>query len=337
MAAASVERGDGGSAGDKTAAVPTEKRSALETASKVLPLLILIAAIIYISGNNPYFLRQRNIISVLLQTSSLAFMALGMTFVLIVAGIDLSIPPVMALSAIVGVMHMKAGGHPLLSVAIMMGVGVLCGMVNGASVAFLRMIPFVVTLSMQMITYGLCLWLTDATGVSGIAPAFQSTVLYRLYGIPLPVVAMFAVMIVAELFMRKSYLGRWLYLTGNNEKMAMVSGIPSKMVIFSAYVLSGLLASFAGMILCSRMGAASPTVGKEVVVMDIVGAAVVGGASTNGGVGRAVGAVFGAIFITIISNAANMLHISYNMLLFVKGALILLFVALDMLKHKRAE
>lgn len=312
----------------------TDKVSAAIT---VLPFIILVVSVIYIASQNEYFLTLRNISSILLQTSSLAVMSIGMTFVLIGGGIDLSIPPVMATSAILGVMYMANGGNSFVAFLIMIGTGMLCGLINGFAIAYLNMIPFVVTFSMQMITFGFSMWITNSTGVTGMNPAFQDTVLFNIGGFALPIFVMVLIMIAAQLFLKKSYIGRWLYRSGTNVKMAEVSGIPAKRTIFVTYLISGAMAGLAGVILSARMNSASATFGEDTIVMDIVGAAVVGGASTNGGVGTAFGAVFGAIFITIISNFTNMLHLSYNTTLVIKGALIIVFVALDMIKQSRRE
>lgn len=313
------------------------KKDKVSAAITVLPFIILVVSVIYIASQNEYFLTLRNISSILLQTSSLAVMSIGMTFVLIGGGIDLSIPPVMATSAILGVMYMANGGNSFVAFLIMIGIGMLCGLINGFAIAYLNMIPFVVTFSMQMITFGFSMWITNSTGVTGMNPAFQDTVLFNIGGFALPIFVMVLIMIAAQLFLKKSYIGRWLYLSGTNVKMAEVSGIPAKRTIFVTYLISGAMAGLAGVILSARMNSASATFGEDTIVMDIVGAAVVGGASTNGGVGTAFGAVFGAIFITIISNFTNMLHLSYNTTLVIKGALIIVFVALDMIKQSRRE
>lgn len=205
---------------------------------------------------------------------------------------------------------------------------------NGYAIAYLNMIPFIVTLSLQTITYGACLWIAS-NGISGVSDGFKQVVLFKLGIIPFPIILMFLLMIIAEVMLKKTYLGRELYLVGTNVKMADVSGINSKRVILSVYVLSGILASLAGMIYIARMGAASASMGADTAVTDIVGAAVIGGASTSGGIGTAKGAVFGAIFITIIGNAANMLHLSYNVTMMMKGILILAFVAMDMIRRSR--
>lgn len=307
----------------------------IDNVIKIIPVLLLIVGIVYIGIMNPYFLKINNLISVLLATTTLALMSIGMTLVLITGGIDLSIPPVMALSAIIGTMFMSQGGNWLLALIIMLGIGVFCGAVNGFAIAYLNMIPFVVTLSLQMITYGACLWIAGGTGVTGISGTFRNVVMVKLGIVPFPIILMFLLMFVTQLLLKRSYLGRQLYITGTNDKMANVSGIPAKKVVFSAYVLSGLLASIAGIIYVARMSAASVSMGDDTVVTDIVGAAVIGGASTNGGLGSAAGAVFGAIFINILGNAANMLNISYNMTLMTKGFIIILFVALDVWRRGR--
>ena len=302
---------------------------------KYLPVFLMVIALIFIGRNNHYFFKLNNLISVLLQTASLAIMAIGMTLVLITGGIDLSIPPVMGISAIIGTILMKNGGNSVLAFLIMLMIGIGCGMINGIAIAYLKMIPFIVTLSLQMITYGACLWLA-ADGVNGVSENYKEVMLAKAGGlIPLPIIWMFLLMILVQVFLKHTYWGRQLYLVGTNVKMADVSGVNSKAVVFGMYIISGLFAAFAGSVYIARMGAAAASMGADTAVTDIVGAAVIGGASTNGGIGSATGAVFGAVFITIIGNAANMLHLSYNVTLMLKGMLILAFVALDMLRRKR--
>lgn len=300
-----------------------------------LPVVLMIIALIYIGVNNHYFFKVNNIISVLLQTTSLAIMSIGMTLVLITGGIDLSIPPVMGLSAILGTIFMKNGGNSWVALLLMLLIGILCGLVNGIAIAYLKMIPFIVTLSLQMITYGACLWIA-ADGVSGVAENFKEVILFKLGGlIPMPIIVMLLLMIIVEIYLKNTYLGRQLYLVGTNAKLADVSGINSRAIICFTYVICGALAAVAGVVYIARMGAASASMGADSAVTDIVGAAVIGGASTSGGVGTAFGAVFGAVFITIIGNAANMMHLSYNVTMMLKGLLILIFVALDMWRRKR--
>ncbi|MCD8083265.1 MAG: ABC transporter permease [Clostridiales bacterium] len=312
-----------------------KKIDVIDTWIRLLPLILLVIIGAFIQTQNQYFLTVNNVASVLLQASSLALMALGMTIVLITGGIDLSIPPVMASSAILGVMFMARGGNPLLAFFIMIGVGAFCGAVNGFAVAYMHMIPFVVTLSMQMIAYGFSQWITNASGVTGVSEIFHDVALFKVGAFTVPVVVVVVMVIAVQLYLKNTYLGRWLFFVGNNEKMASVSGIPAQKTIFSAYVFSGLMAGLAAVVLSARMNSAASTFGEDTVVADIIAAAVVGGASTNGGVGTGYGALIGALFITLVSNVSNMLHISYNSMLIVKGGLIIIFVILDVYRQRR--
>jgi ribose transport system permease protein len=304
---------------------------------QVIPILFFLVSIIILSTFNENFLTLRNLNNILMQASSLGLMSIGMTLVLIVGGIDLSIPPVMALGAIFGVMFMRSGGNPLLAAMIMVGIGLIGGVINGLAIAHLRMIPFVVTLSMQAIAYGACLWVTEAVGVSGVHPSFLGVVLAKIGGISVPIMFVIIITTIAQLFMKTSLYGRWLYLTGTNIRMAQVSGVPTKEIVFSAYLFSGILAGLAGIILSARLGAASASLGESGGVLDIIGSAVIGGASIYGGIGTAVGALFGAILITMISNAMNMMHVSYFNMLFIKGIIIISFVAFDSLRRRRGN
>lgn len=300
-----------------------------ETFVQLIPYLIVVGMLIYVGVSNAYFFKTRNILTILVAASSTALMAFGMTFVMITGGIDLSIPPVMALSAILGAKYMTNGGSVWIAVLIMFAIGIAFGALNGFAVAKLKMIPFIVTLSTQSITYGACQWITKSEAITGIDEGFVNAVMFKIGDVALPVFVMFLLMIVLELFMRKSYLGRWFFYTGSNEGMAKISGIPTERVVFSSYVMSGVFATLAGIVLMARMASASANFGQDTVVMDIVGAAVIGGTSVSGGRGTAVGTVFGAIFISLIVNAANMLNVSYNAMLILKGCLIILFVAID--------
>ncbi len=323
---------------DRIAVQKTRANVALLTKNqqvmRAAPLFLLILIVLALGIFVPNFLTTRNALNVLLQASSLALMSIGMTAVLIVGGIDLSMPSVMAFSAILGVMYMRNGGHPLLAGIIMILVGTALGLVNGYAVAYLRMIPFVVTLSMQAIAMGACLWVTQAISITGINEKFVDMVLAKVWGIPVPVLAMFVIATIAQLVMRWTMYGRWLYATGTNIRAARVSGVPTKAVLFAAYATAGLMAGLAAIILSSRLGSASASMGREGVVLDIVGSAVLGGASIYGGAGTAFGAVIGAVLITLISNSMNMMQVTYYMTLFLKGTIIIAVVALDSLRRR---
>jgi ribose/xylose/arabinose/galactoside ABC-type transport system permease subunit len=261
-------------------------------------------------------------------------MAIGMTIVLITGGIDLSLPAVMALSGIAGAMFMRAGGHPIIGVLIMLAVGSAVGAFNGFAVARLKMIPFVVTLSTMVIAGGTSVWITNATSIGGLPDGFVDTVTGRLLGIPMPVFLLFVVVIVAQILVTRSIYGRWLYAVGKNLKTARVSGIPADAVTFGAYVVSGFTAGLAGIIITARLMSAAASMGQENLVLDIISSAVVGGVSIYGGVGTPLGAVLGALFITSITNSMNMLGVSYFTTLLIKGTIIILAVGIDSLRRR---
>lgn len=301
---------------------------------RYLPLILFVVIVIVIGLYSPHFLKTRNIINVLRQASALGLMAIGMSIVLIAGGIDLSVPSVMALSGILGAMLMRAGGNPVLAALLMVLVGSAAGAINGFAVAYLKMIPFVVTLSMMAIATGASTWLTNKVSISGINYNFVDTVMAKIWMIPVPVIFLLVMTIIAMILARKSMYGRWLYAVGINIKTARVSGIPTDRVIFGTYVLSGVFAGLAAIIVTARLESASVTMGPDSFVLDIVSSAVVGGVSIYGGVGSPMGAVIGALIITLISNSMNMMHVSYFYTLLLKGFIIILAVALDALRKQ---
>ena len=282
----------------------------------------------------PHFFTVRNIINVLTQASTLGLMSMGMAAVLLVGGIDLSIPAIMAFSGILGAMFMRAGGNPVIASLIMVSVGSISGCINGLAVAYLRMIPFVVTLSMQAIATGAAIWVTNALSVSGIPTSFMNAILYKVWIIPLPVIVFVLLTILFELLLRRSLFGRWLYSVGTNVRASRVSGINTTRVLFSAYLFSGMMAGIVAIMVTARLSSASATMGSSNVVLDIVSSAVIGGVSIYGGSGSAVGVMLGALVITLISNSMNFLHVPYYLTLMIKGAVIIAAIAFDSFRKK---
>lgn len=300
-----------------------------------LALIVLAIVLVLLSILVPNFFTSRNIGNVLIQAAPLGLMAIGMAIVMITGGIDLSIPAVMGLSAILGAMVLRDTGSIPLAGLVMLLVGSGLGAVNGFSVAYLRMIPFVVTLAMMTIATGAAVAITNSVSIPVTDEAFYSLVLDRSFGIQRPVIIAGAVTLIATILMRRHMYGRWVYAVGINAKTARVSGVPTSRVIFGAYVVSGLLAGLTGLVLSARLGSASANMGTDAIVLDVVASAVVGGVSIYGGVGGPLGAVFGAIFITIISNSMNLMQVSYFTSLIVKGFVIVAFVAIDSLRRRK--
>ena len=315
--------------------VRRDGRAAGEDILRYLPVLVLVVVIGLLAIFVPNFFTARNIVNILMQASALGLMAIGLTAVLIGGGIDLSIPSVMAMSAVFGAIVMRDGGHPLVGCLVMLATASLAGCINGYAVAYLKMIPFVVTLAMMTIATGTSIWITNSISVAGIPAAFTDTILARLWIVPLPV--LFVAGGDASSFPSGSsavFLGagsmRWARTNVRHASPAS----PRQRVLFGTYVFSSFFAGMAAVLLTARLNSAAATMGNDGVVLDVVSSAVVGGVSIYGGVGSPLGAVLGAIIITMISNSMNMMQVSFFTSLIVKGIVIIAFVALDSLRRR---
>jgi ribose/xylose/arabinose/galactoside ABC-type transport system permease subunit len=282
----------------------------------------------------PSFFRLNNFINILVQTSTLAILAIGMSFVMIGGGIDLSMPANMAMSAVLGALYMHDGHDPVTGSAIMILSGAMIGALNGVAVAYLRMIPFVVTLATMTIVKGACIWLTNSVSIAGLPESFGDVLLARPLGIPVAVLVTIALTLLASTALSFTVIGHWLYAVGVNERAARVARVPIEQVTAMSYAAAGLSAGVAAVLLAARLDSASANMGNDGVVLDIVSACVVGGISIYGGIGRAYGAVLGALFITIVSNGLNLMGVSFYLGLIVKGIVIIGYVALDGLSGK---
>jgi len=316
-----------------TATAP--RPSGLIAPARIIPLLLALVILAFLYYYAPHFYAVRNVVNILVQMSSLALLAIGMTFVMVGGGIDLSMPATMAFGAVLGAFLLRAGYHPALATMVTLGSAGAVGLLNGTAVALFRMTPFVVTLASMTAVGGATVWMTNSVSVSHFPDAFFNFYRARPFGVPVSVIILAVVAGVASTMMSATVFGRWLYAVGINARAARVARIPVQRVLFITYVLSALLAGLTGVLLSARLGSASANMGNDGVVLDIVSACVVGGVSIYGGVGKPLGAVFGAFFITLISNSLNQLGVSYFMNLVVKGIVIIAFICMD--KFARRE
>lgn len=310
-------------------ALPLKSRY-LPSRQVIISGLILIALLLVLSVYAPNFFRYNNIVNVLLQAALLGLLAVGMAVVMIIGGIDLSLPANMAMSAILGALYMKATGDWFGAPFIMAGAGVLIGLVNGFAVAKLKMIPFVVTLAMMTVVSGTSVWITNSLSISQLPEGFVSFFGARpFFRFPVTVIIVAIIVAFISVLMRSSVAGRWAYAVGINEKAARVARVPIDRVVMGSYVFAGLMAGLTAILLTARLGSASANMGNDGMVLDIVSACVVGGISIYGGSGKVAGALFGALLITILSNAMNLIGISFYLSLVIKGVVIIAFVAAD--------
>jgi ribose/xylose/arabinose/galactoside ABC-type transport system permease subunit len=290
---------------------------------------LLILTLISLFEFAPQFFTVRNVVNVLVQSSTLAILAIGMTFVMIGGGVDLSAPANMAFSAVIGALALKAGVPAPICALFMILTGAAIGAFNGFAVGYMRMIPFVVTLATMTVVTGLTIWVTGEISVPVESESYLT--LFRAswsrVSISVPVVALVAA--IAATATSSTIYGRCLYAVGINAEVARVARVPIRFVVFASYVVAGAMAGLTAVFLTARLGSASAAMGGDGVVLDVISACVVGGVSIYGGLGQPLGAVVGAVLIALIANAMNMLGVSYYFSLMAKGAVIVAFIFVD--------
>lgn len=256
----------------------------------------------------------------------LLIVAVGQTLVLITGGIDLSATSVMALASVAGALTMQGGGagSAVLAVLLMLSLGAVVGALNGAAITRLAMPPFIVTLTTMMFFSGLAIWLTKSKTISGLPATF--TMLGKNVWLSLSITALFVTL--AHVLLSRSLWGQWLYALGHNAPAARISGVPNNKALTLAYVASGLSAAAAAILYTGRLETGSPVLGQR-LLLDVIGAAVIGGTSLFGGRGKIVWTLFGVVFLTLIDNTLNLNNASHFTIMIVKGAVILLAALLD--------
>ncbi len=296
-----------------------------------LILLMIIFSIIC-----PPFHTVNNLLTVALQTSIISFIGIGVTFVIITAGIDLGIGSVIALAGVSTGLAMNAGIPSVPAILIGLAVGVICGLFNGFVIAKMKLPPFIATLGMMMIARGVALYITNAAPITVTSPFFDligSTIPGTI--IPVPVIIMIFVALIFGFVLQKTRLGRYAYAIGSNEEAARLSGLNINRTKFMLYAISGLLSALAGIVLASRLSTAQATAGSS-YELDAISSAVIGGTSLNGGVGTIMGTMIGAFIIGVLRNGLNMLGVSSFVQQIVIGGVLIVAVYIDQLRNKRS-
>ena len=299
----------------------------------IITVLLIIG--IVLSFISPVFLTVDNIVSVLRQVSNNIYLALGMTLVIILGGIDLSVGAIVAMCGTLTVGFIVTNGIPI-PVAIFLGllIGTVCGLFNGLVISQFKVPAFIVTLAMMNMAKGIAYIYSGGRSTRITDKGFIAIGSGKLFNfIPLPVVYMIILIIVFTVLLNKTKFGTHIYAVGGNRESAYLSGIPIKKTEIIVYTLAGFLAAFAGLVLCSRMFSGQPSVG-EGYELDAIAACVLGGVSMSGGIGSISGTIFGAIIIGIVSNGLNLMGVSSFWQLLVKGIIILIAVLIDTQKGK---
>lgn len=269
------------------------------------------------------------------QVSTNAIIAVGMTFVILTGGIDLSVGSTVAISGAFAASIIKSTNNVFLAIIVAGIVGIVIGLINGLLISKGKLQAFIATLATMTIFRGVTLVFTNGTPISKLSESFVNIGNGKLGFIPIPVVITVIVFIIAVYVLTETRFGRYLYALGGNEASARLSGINTNKIKTLVYVISGFASSIAGVIIASRIGSASPNAGTG-FELDAIAAVVIGGTSLAGGEGRITGTLIGALIIGVLNNGLNLMNVSPFYQSIVKGLVILIAVLLDKKSRKKA-
>ncbi len=343
-------------------------------------LYVSLAYVLALAPFLPTLTNPANLANILSNIWPLLVVAVGQTFVLIIAGIDLSQGALIGLASVVGAMLIATGadpnvlgnaplwgavltadGGPLagvpwgvgLGIIAMLATGLLVGIVNGVSVAYLRMPPFMVTLVGLIAISAFALWLTQSNNIRPLPEGFTELGGGDLVSVYLgeketpqiprreiysfitwPAVIAIAIAVAAHLLLSRTVFGRWVYAIGANRRAAEISGVPVRRVVVAVFVISALCAAAAAILYSARLEAGRPTLGAGAFLLDVIGAVVIGGTSLFGGKGKILWTVFGVLFFVLLSNTLNLMNLSSFHIDMVKGCVIIAAAMLDVLRTR---
>lgn len=293
----------------------------------MLAAFILICLLL--SLVTPNFFSLQNMTIVLRQVSINGILAIGVTFVIIAGGIDLSLGSVVALAGVVAAIFAHPGEYALIvPIAMAISVGLAIGCLNGMVVTWGKVAPFIVTLGMMTIARGLALVVSDGRPVTNLSESFNTIGGGDLWGVPIPILIFILVIIVASFVLNQTRIGRYMYAVGGNERAAYASGVRVNTVKMIAYMICSGLAGLAGIVLASRINTGQPNAGVA-YELDAIAAVVIGGTSLAGGIGSIAGTVLGVLLIGVINNGLDLLNVSSYYQQIIKGAIIIAAVLID--------
>ena len=311
-----------------------KKRSVVLGQKGALLLLAIFICVFFSFSTGGLFIGMQNIKNILVSASLNGIIGIGMTFVLLTGGIDLSVTVNIIMTSLFISQMMVNGVNWILCLIAAMAIGTLVGVINGISVGKFGMVAFVVTMAMDSITTGIGKLYTDGMTLYGF-PQIHSIFNKSLFGIiPGPVIMMALVAVAAAVVLKYTSYGRKLYAVGGNSKAAWMSGIKTSRVVIIAYVISGFLCGLGAILMTSKLMSASSTMisGTD---MDAIAAAVLGGTSLAGGVGSVPGTILGAVTIAMITNGLNLMGVSPFAQEICKGIIIFAVVAIDAIQKRR--
>ena len=276
----------------------------------------------------PHFLTVANLLNVMEQTAINAIVAVGMTYVIISGGIDLSVGSLLAVAGVVLALALKAGWPVPVAALAAVAVGALSGLANGIGIAFGRLPPFIMTLGMMSVARGAALLATDGRPVSGFSAGFRSLATGHVAGIPAPIVLTLVIYLLSHLVLARTRFGRYVYGIGGNEEATRLSGVPVRFHKTMVYGVSGVASAIAAIVLTARLNTAQPIAGVN-YELDAIAATVIGGTSLSGGDGSLGGTLIGALTMGVLRNGLNLLGVSSFLQQLVIGVVIIAAVLID--------
>mgnify|MGYP004644848895 FL=1 len=297
--------------------------------------IALVVLVVALSIASPMFLSTSNLMGILRQAAVYVIMGLGMSFVMMTGGVDLSQGSLLALIGVISAYIVQNVGSIPLAILASVVVGAVIGSINGTIISCLNIPPFIATLASMYLCRGLTLVITQASPIVLTNDAFKWIGTGSLLGLPVPVYIFLIAAAVGQFILSYTATGRFILAVGSNQEAARLSGIKTRWNKCKAYILSGIMVSIAGIVYVSRLGAAQATAGQS-YEMEAIAAAVLGGTSVMGGEGTVFGTVLGAIVVAIVRNAMVLLEISTYYQQVVTGAVILIAVIIDTQRKARA-
>lgn len=312
----------------------SNKSSVKQFLSKNLMIVILIGMCVLLSILSPRFLQVKNILNILIQSTTNGVIAVGMTFVIVTGGIDLSVGSIVALGCAIGAGFMRGGLPFPLGIVLMLLIGLAFGLAQGFLISYVKMPAFIATLGGMSIARGLTMVYLQGRTISGIPMSFQFLGNGYILGVfPCAVVILILIFALGYYVLQYTTFGRSVYALGGNREATQLSGINTKRVELMVYGISGMMAGLGAVVLAARLGSAVPTAG-EGMEMDAISAVVIGGASLAGGRGSVMGTLVGVLILGVLNNGMNLLNIDPFYDGVVQGAVILIAVFIDAMKNR---
>lgn len=301
--------------------------------TEMLLVGILVILFIFFSVTSPVFLKTDTLMKLLKQASIYGIIAIGMVFVITSSGIDISVGSVVGLSGIIVSMCMLSGMGVMVSILIAILASVFVGLFNGVLVFDANVPPFIATMASMTIVRNIILLITGAKTISGLPKGFTAIAAGSVFGVPNLFLAWFAIILMSFFISKKTVFGRNIYSYGSNKEAARLSGINTRVTVYGVYVFCAVVCGIAGILLTSRLGNGVPTSGDG-YELDAIAAAVVGGASLDGGEGSVIGTVLGAMIMAMLRQGGTLLGINSFIMEIIIGSLIALAVVIDKIRRR---